>query len=242
MRTRSWPSLASPRWSATSTARPGSPEGFDRLIGFGRDLRRRGLPVGTGRIITFCRAAAALLPLRREDLYWAARASLVSRPEDLEAFDDAFAEYFASGARLPVFARLAVPRAPVSEPRSAHAAAPPDELEALAGLVAARWRAAEQADEPDGATALRIVASAVEVLREKSFADLSEEERRRVAQLIRRLAVSAPARSARRTRTGRCERWGGSSPTGRAARGSARRSSSCSIDGVSAPRSGVRSP
>jgi len=200
MRTRSWPSLASPRWSATSTARPGSPEGFDRLIGFGRDLRRRGLPVGTGRIITFCRAAAALLPLRREDLYWAARASLVSRPEDLEAFDDAFAEYFASGAGLPAFARLAVPRAPVSEPRSAHAAAPPDELGAVAGLVAARWRAAEQAEEPDGAAALRIVASAVEVLREKSFADLSEEERRRVAQLIRRLAVSAPARTTRRLR------------------------------------------
>jgi hypothetical protein len=44
------------------------------------------------------------------------------------------------------------------------------------------------------------VASAAEVLREKSFAELSEEERRRVAQLIRRLAVSAPMRRTRRLR------------------------------------------
>jgi uncharacterized protein with von Willebrand factor type A (vWA) domain len=54
-----------------------------RLVGFGRELRRLGLPVGTGRILTFCRAAAALAPLDRASLYWAGRASLISRPEDV---------------------------------------------------------------------------------------------------------------------------------------------------------------
>ena len=60
---------------------------LETLIGFGRELRRRGLAVGTGRIVTFCRSAAALGSLDRTDLYWAARASLISRPEDAEAFD-----------------------------------------------------------------------------------------------------------------------------------------------------------
>jgi hypothetical protein len=36
------------------------PGALERLIGFGRDLRHRGLAVGTGRIVTFCRAAGAL--------------------------------------------------------------------------------------------------------------------------------------------------------------------------------------
>ena len=181
---------------ATSTAESEGLEGLDRLIGFGRDLRRRGLPVGTGRIVTFCRAAAALLPLRREDLYWAARASLVSRPEDLDAFDLAFDEYFRVGDGVPAVAGLVVPRAPATSSEADSTG----ELMAVAGLVDGRWRAAGEAEQTEGEAALRIVASAAEVLREKSFADLSEEERRRVAHLIRRLAVSAPVRTTRRLR------------------------------------------
>ncbi len=43
------------------------------LVAFGRDLRARGLPVGTGRILTFCRAVAALGLTDRDSLYWAGR-------------------------------------------------------------------------------------------------------------------------------------------------------------------------
>jgi uncharacterized protein with von Willebrand factor type A (vWA) domain len=182
---------ASPRWSATSTA-----EAFAGLIGFGRELRRRGLPVGTGRILTFCRAAAALSPLSRADLYWCGRASLISRPEDIEAFELAFAAYFGASTDLPPIAGLVPPGTAV----------PSMDAEAAGGViveeggVAARWRAADEEEETEGEAAIRIVASAVEVLRDKSFADLSEEERLRVAHVIRRLAVSAPARRTRRLR------------------------------------------
>jgi len=47
-----------------------------RLVGFGRYLRSLGLPVGTGRVMTFCRAAGVLDPFDRTDLRLAARASL----------------------------------------------------------------------------------------------------------------------------------------------------------------------
>ena len=53
--------------------------------------------MGTGRIITFCRAAE-VAPLRTpEDLYFTARSTLVSRPEDFDVFDNAFRSYFGAG-------------------------------------------------------------------------------------------------------------------------------------------------
>lgn len=170
---------------------------LERLIGFGRELRRRGLPVGTGRIVTFCRGAAALSPLDRDDLYWAARAALISRPEDLEAFDLAFDDYFRTGVKLPPIAPMVLPKTPVP----AATGEPSGEVVVEEGLVAAQWHAAGEDEEAEGEAAIRIVASAVEVLRDKSFADLSEEERLRVAHLIRRLAVTVPVRRTRRLRT-----------------------------------------
>ena len=54
-------------------------------------LREAGVPVGTGRILSFARAAASLGP---GDLYWAGRATLISRREDIPAFDRAFEDAF----------------------------------------------------------------------------------------------------------------------------------------------------
>jgi uncharacterized protein len=170
------------------------PQGIERLIGFGRELRRRGLPVGTGRIVTFCQAVAALTPIDRDDLYWAARASLVSRPEDLEPFDVAFDEYFRTMPRPTPVEQLATRDAPAIEP----IAGGPEVLGSEADPVAARWRTASDEEESDGLSAIRIVASAAEVLRQKSFADLSDEERARIGSIIRRLSVTASVRRTRR--------------------------------------------
>ncbi|HZD17647.1 MAG TPA: VWA domain-containing protein [Actinomycetota bacterium] len=167
-----------------------------RLIGFGRELRRRGLPVGTGRIVTFCRGAAALGVLDRTDLYWAARSSLISRREDVEVFDAAFDEWFREGVRVELDLPIA---APGSMERVVPEALPEEGLEEET-VVAKEWHALSADEDTEGETAIRIVASAVEVLREKSFADLSNEERRRVVHLIRRLRVQAPVRRTRRFR------------------------------------------
>jgi uncharacterized protein with von Willebrand factor type A (vWA) domain len=170
---------------------------LERLTSFGRELRRRGLPVGTGRIVTFARAVSVLSPLGRDELYWAARASLIARPEDVPAFDDAFASFFREGLTI----ELALP-APAS-PSAAVGGAEEEErfgLESREGATAATWRSAGEDEEPEGDTAIRIVASASEVLREKSFAELSDDERARVSRLIRRLAVEVPTRRMRRMR------------------------------------------
>jgi uncharacterized protein len=62
-----------------------------RLTLFGRTLRAEGVAVGTGRIATFCRAAALLAP---DDLYWAGRATLVARRHDIPVYDRVFGEFF----------------------------------------------------------------------------------------------------------------------------------------------------
>ncbi len=180
-----------------ATASPEA-EALERLIGFGRDLRRRGLNVGTGRIVTFCRAAAALGALDRDDLYWAGRASLVSRPGDVELFDEVFRAWFHEGVRIEI--ELPVPEG--SEPDAGMRT-----TEAVAGLdaqgdriVARERRELGEGEEVEGEAVIRIVASASEILRGKSFADLTEEERARVARLIRRLAVRVPVRRTRRYR------------------------------------------
>jgi hypothetical protein len=170
-------------------------EALARLIGFGRELRRRGLPVGTGRIVTFCRSAAALGALDREDLYWAGRASLVSRREDLEAFEAAFEAWFRQGIRI----ELDLPGADAAAESLDEGEE--GELEVVEERILAReWHETQEGDEAEGEASIRIVASAMEVLREKSFADLTEEERRRVALVIRRLAVQVPIRKTRRYR------------------------------------------
>ena len=61
------------------------------LTAFGRALRREGVPVGTGRIAVFCRAAALLSP---DDLYWAGRATLVGRRDQIPVYDRVFGAFF----------------------------------------------------------------------------------------------------------------------------------------------------
>jgi uncharacterized protein with von Willebrand factor type A (vWA) domain len=164
--------------------------GLARLVGFGRLLRRRGLPVGTGRILTFCRAVAALDRLDRRGVYWAGRVAMVARKEDLAAYDAAFEEWFPA-RQSDVMAELAgwVPQTPG-----------PQGIEVLLdeGFQEERWEPAEGAD--DGEAPIGVLASGAELLRAKSFDELTEVERLQAHHLIRALAVHLPQRRSRRYR------------------------------------------
>jgi uncharacterized protein len=174
---------------------------LEPLVAFGRELRSRGLPVGTGRILTFVRAVAALGLTDRLSLYWAGRVSMIGRKEDLVAYDLAFEDWYRSlrstenlkiELDLPSLARQGVDWGDQ-----------PDDLEVRTGLTAGEWHGlTEDDDAPEAGdeTAIRIVASAIEVLRSKSFADLSDEEREEVGLLIRQLAIALPEQRMRRTR------------------------------------------
>ncbi len=172
------------------------------LIAFGRDLRERGLPVGTGRILTFARAVSALGLTDRDSLYWAGRTSMIARRDDLETYDVAFDDWYRS-LRSTEDLRVEL-NLPTAEPEADGTAwgEQPDELEVRVGQTAAEWRNARDDDEvaPGEESSIRIVASAAEVLRSKSFGDLSPEERAHVAALIRSLRLRVPVERTRRTR------------------------------------------
>ena len=168
------------------------------LIAFGRDLRARGLPVGTGRILTFVRAVAALGLTDRDSLYWAGRTTMVARRDDLEAFDEAFDDWYRSLRTtddLRVELNLPAP-APEGDDEPIDWGPEPDDLEVQVA-AASEWHGVDDDEEvePGDESSIRIVASGAEVLRSKSFGELTDEERERVAALIRLAATAGAGRA-----------------------------------------------
>jgi uncharacterized protein with von Willebrand factor type A (vWA) domain len=156
------------------------------LVGFGRELRAAGLAVGTGQVLSFCEGLARLDPTDLRDVYWSGRACLVSRHDDLAAYDDAFARYFLGDAehRLVVAGGGAPPvddRAP-----SLHAPGP----------AAGTERETTTSD-------VGHVASDVELLRGKDFADCNPDELAAIGRLLAELVIATPWRKSRRTQRAR---------------------------------------
>jgi uncharacterized protein len=155
-----------------------SDELLERVIGFGRELRDEGLPVGTGQIAEFTRAATLLGPA---DYYWAGRATLVTRQADLRTYDLVFDRYWKGhrGRRTELKEVIERVRGVADD-------------EGLEG--------GEQGREvnPDAERASRL-----ELLRTRSFASLSNEELRELARLVARLSVEVPLRRSRRRQPSR---------------------------------------
>lgn len=64
------------------------------LLTFGRRLRVAGLPVGSGQILSLVDALAAIDVFRHDDVYYAAKASVVTRPEQIPIFDMEFSRFW----------------------------------------------------------------------------------------------------------------------------------------------------
>ena len=163
-------------------------------MGFGRHLRTQGLNVGTGRILTFVRAADALRPSTRRQLFWAGRASLVSRPEDFDLYGRAFDQYFGRTLieeTLSALLNVPAPQVRVEDPEGLLG----EEQETMMPL----GETTEESDA-EGEITVRMVASAVERLKQKSFEQLTDEERAACYRLIRQMRVSMPQRRSRRLR------------------------------------------
>ena len=138
--------------------------------------------MGSGQLIAFSQAVAALDPSDGDDVYWAGRTCLVSRHEDLPAFDRAFRRWAGQGGGVAMKVSGELPRVP--------ATAPGDPI----GRV--RRRLESRLDDGD----LGKVASSADVLRHKRFADCTAEELAALAELMARLRLRPPSRRVRRTR------------------------------------------
>ena len=86
------------------------------VVTFARVLREAGLEVGPGRVADALRGLDAVDLTRQDDVYWSLRATLVSRREELDAFDAAFHAWFLGIGRKPGLRK--VPPPPPSPPSS----------------------------------------------------------------------------------------------------------------------------
>jgi uncharacterized protein len=150
------------------------------VVTFGRVLREVGIEVGPGRLVDALRALDAVELTRQPDVYWALRQTLVSRRDELELFDRAFAAWFLRDAIDPA-GRGAVPQPPQLH-RLAKAAAEP-------GL---------REEEDEDGEPLEVGTSAHELLREKDFAEMTPEEFERARRLMGEIARLRPRRESRR--------------------------------------------
>lgn len=147
------------------------------LASFARRLREEGLMVGSDRVVAFARAAALLPP---GDAYWAGRSTLVARAEEIAVYDRVFAAFF-GGEESPEPAAEREPTPRTVATAVADANNGDAELATLAG-----W-----------------AASSVERLREKRFADFSDDELAEIARLTARVRPAVPTRRTRRLRAAR---------------------------------------
>jgi uncharacterized protein with von Willebrand factor type A (vWA) domain len=159
---------------------------FDLLVGFGQALRKAGLVVGSGQVLTFCQAAARLNPTDLPDLYWGGRVCLVTRQIDLPVYDRVFRSYFL-GMQNPL-QELFKLKAQVSE-----------ETESILETLPGEESGEEREIEPK----LGIMASNLDQLRHKRFDECTPEELEMLRKLMARFRLVPPRRKTRRTRPAR---------------------------------------
>ena len=157
------------------------------LLAFGRRLRAAGLPIGSGQILSLVEAVAAVDVRRRHDVYHAARATLVTRPEQIPVFDAEFARFWrrltaAEPAPLEAFvaddapAQLSLPEVSRKRKQTDPSAAGRAEEERTGVAIAEGEEAAGETEELEVPPEDVLIFSAREVLRKKDFAQCSPEE------------------------------------------------------------------
>ena len=160
--------------------------GAEIAVAFGQLLRGVELAVPIGSVIQFAEALGLVGLDRRDGVYWAARSTLIHRPEDLGVFDRAFAVFW--------------------EQRGAAGTGAVDE-EPIKITIAVDDGDEGDDDQPDRAGAddendptLQLRFSATEVLRHKDFAAYDDDELHQAQMLMGSLRFAGPPRRSYRLR------------------------------------------
>ena len=147
-------------------------------VAFSRVLRGAGIATPIGNVITFTESITRLGIDRRDDVYWAGRATLIRRPEDIGLFDRAFEVFWNQRRSLDDV---------VEETLHLTINIDADDGSTDDGQAQARE------DEDDGSITLRF--SSIETLRSKDFAAYSPEELHLAQELMSRLRLVGTPRS-----------------------------------------------
>jgi len=168
-----------------------APEEPERLaVAFARVLRAGGLDVSAGSTITYARALAAVGLGAERPVYWAGRATLLARPEDIHAYDRAFRAFWhrtpPDGAPTPVEQPVVLALDDLDDDGAAPDLDADDSLEQVP-VVSVRW-------------------SPAEMLRERDFALYTSAEHEEARRLMADLRLAGALRRSRRLRPSRRQR------------------------------------
>jgi uncharacterized protein with von Willebrand factor type A (vWA) domain len=163
---------------------PEDPAYVRSLVGFARELRGAGVPVGSGDVLTYCAAMGPLNPADLLDLYWAGRAALVTRHDQIPVYDRVFRRYFLGDGE--------------DEPTPARPFSVESRAEAQAVLQVPRTEPDPRRGEEREAR-LGLVASDAAPLRTKSFSACTPEELAALRRIIKTIALTPPRRRTRRS-------------------------------------------
>ena len=153
-------------------------------ISFARVLRGAGVSVPLDSVLTFVQALEVVSLEHREDVYWAGRATLVRKPEDHGVFDRAFAVFW--------------------EQRQAGHVPDEEPPQKITLLIDDEDDGADKAPEAvDDNPTLTLRFSATETLREKDFAEYSNDELHESQRLMQQLRLAGPPRTSLRLRNSR---------------------------------------
>jgi uncharacterized protein with von Willebrand factor type A (vWA) domain len=153
------------------------------LVGFAHELRAAGLTVGTGDVLTYFAAMTPLDPTDLLDLYWAGKATLLSRHEDQGVYDQVFRRYFLD-EDAPARSQLAGTTESVAE--------------ADAALVMPGTEPGLTDDEEQPAAGW--MASGVDALKHRSFTACTPDELAALRRIMTRMRLTPPRRRTRRTK------------------------------------------
>lgn len=149
-------------------------------VGFCRSLRAAGLRVPPSDTIRFVEAIGLVGAESRSAVYWAGRATLIHRPEDIALYDRIFASYWEQRAAESVSIE--------GTPQPVVLALDTDDEDAPEG---------DEENEPDG-DIQPVRFSRAEILTEKDFADCTPEELAELTRLMSRLRFTTHHRRSRR--------------------------------------------
>jgi uncharacterized protein with von Willebrand factor type A (vWA) domain len=155
------------------------------LVRFVRTLRRAGLAVPLGSTAVFAQAVAAVGVTDVRRVYWAGRATLVTRREDVAAFDRIFAEVWQGRTPAPTAVRTETVTLVMDADDEAEAPPP------------------EAGDDLVEGPVLTVRFSSHEVLRHKDFAAYSHAEMDEAHRLMADLHLGGALQRSRRRRPSR---------------------------------------
>ncbi len=161
---------------------------LENVILFCRALRHKGLGVTTGQVLTVVEALRHISLTRRRDVRSALRAILINRKTDLDAFHEAFDNFWNASSRKRG-AELGKLLRPTSRQMNT----------AFLDQAVSQSASDGEEDEPDTRLrSTRIRYSNLEKLRRHDFAHLTAAELEQVKELMRQFSWSPPLRKTRR--------------------------------------------